>query len=85
MIKAIIATSIFAALAAIVFKSGDFGAIPTKAACMKYKKRCPHHTGRRFTYPNKWEENGLSLPYDIEKEIAVIEKSNFLIKSVVFK
>ena len=60
MIKAIIATSIFAALATIVFKSGDFGAIPTKAACMKYKKRCPHHTGRRFTYPDKWEETGLS-------------------------
>ena len=31
MNKAIIAVSAFAALAAIVFKTGDFGAIPTKA------------------------------------------------------
>ena len=60
MIKAIIATGIFAALAAIVFKSGDFGAIPTKSDRMEYKKRCPHHTGKRFTYPDKWKETGLS-------------------------
>ena len=60
MIKAIIATGIFAALAAIVFKKGDFGAIPTKADCIEYKKRCPHQTGRRFTYPDKLEETGLS-------------------------
>ena len=60
MIKAIIATGIFAALAAIVFKKGDFGAIPTKSDRMEYKKRCPHHAGRRFTYPDKWEENVLS-------------------------
>ena len=59
MIKSIIATGIFAALAAIVFKSGDFGAIPTKADRMEYKKRCPHHNGKRFTYPDKWEETGL--------------------------
>ena len=59
MIKAIIATGIFAALAAIVFKKGDFGAIPTKADCIEYKKRCPHHTGKHFTYLDKWEETGL--------------------------
>ncbi|HQM02541.1 MAG TPA: hypothetical protein PLH98_18665 [Ruminococcus flavefaciens] len=40
MNKAIIAVSAFSALAAIVFKTGDFGAIPAKADCMKYKKRC---------------------------------------------
>ena len=46
MNKAIIAVSAFAALAAIVFKTGDFGAIPTKADCMKYKKRCRNFNGK---------------------------------------
>lgn len=60
MNKAIIAVSAFAALAAIVFKTGDFGAIPTKADCTKYKKRCHNFNGKHFTYPDKWAENGLS-------------------------
>ena len=59
MKKTIIAAGVFAVLTSIVFKTGDFGGIPKKADRMKYKKRCHNFNGKRFTYPDKWTENGL--------------------------
>lgn len=60
MKKAILTACLLLTAAAVIFGSADFGKPPTKSDRIKYKKRSAYHNGKRFTYPDKLAEKGLT-------------------------
>lgn len=71
--KILLAAAAFTA--ALMIGSIDFGAIPTKTDRKRYSKRSKYHNGKRFIYPDDWNEKG--LPNDVrvsKKGTAPIEK-----------
>lgn len=60
MKKAILTACLLLTAAAVIFGSADFGKPPKKSDQIKYKKRSAYHNGKRFTYPDKLAEEGLT-------------------------